>query len=106
MGSGSELFRSLNKMNKKGDTNTWVSFSFLIISVVFIIAFVIFIRRQMNGAAVWEDYYAKEIVKVINLAKPGDVIELNVHQGTVSAKKNNVNTYGDLFRIDNTHKEV
>lgn len=93
-------------MNNKAESNTFNNVLHLIVLAVFIVGVFAFVSSQLNGARVWEDYYAKEIVKVINLAKPGDVIELNIHKGTEVAKKNKVESYSDLFMVDNTNNEV
>ena len=97
------------KMNKRGESEfslMYVYIPYLVILAAFMILLYFSIGHYLSGAAVSEDYYAKEIVKVINLAEPGDVIELNVHKGTEIALKNKVTAYSDLFRIDNKNKEV
>ena len=79
---------------------------YLILVVLFFFGMVMFIDGQRSGAGVWEDYYAKEIVKVVNLAEPGDEIVLNVHSGTKIAKDNNVVSFSEIFEFDNSQNRV
>jgi len=66
----------------------------------------LFVWQQMNGAAIWEDYYAKEVAKVINLAEPGDEIILDVHRATEVAKKNKVESFSRTFQFSNLENEI
>lgn len=96
----------LKIMNKRALSEVlWNNVLYLIILIFFIIGIFMFISDQWNGAAIREDYYAKEIVRIINLAEPGDVVTLNVQKATEIGKKNNVD-FNDMFRIDNEHKEI
>jgi hypothetical protein len=65
-----------------------------------------FVYSKMNGAAIWEDYYAKEVVSVVDLAKPGDVIILDVQKATLLAQKNKIKNFEDIFQFDNIKNEV
>jgi len=60
----------------------------------------------MNGAAIWEDYYAKDVVSVIDSAKPGDVIILDVQKATEIAKKNKITSFEEIFQFDNMKGEL
>ncbi|MEM4259168.1 MAG: hypothetical protein QXS38_00175 [Candidatus Pacearchaeota archaeon] len=78
---------------------------YLIILIIFFAGMMTFVYSKMNGAAVWEDYYAKEIVKVIDLSEPGDEITLDVHKATEIAQKNKVD-FDKIFSFDNLRNEV
>ncbi len=95
-------------MDKKGGMNELVmnNIIYLIFIALFVISLGAFVFNQVDGAAVWEDYYAKEITKVINLASPGDEIVLDVHRGTEIGRGNGVESFNDMFRIDNGDNEV
>ena len=95
-------------MNKKAKLNDLIMSNvvYFILTALFVIGLSVFVFGQMNGSGVWEEFYAKEIVKVINLAEPGDEITLDVHRGTVIAKENEVRSYSDMFRIDNANNEI
>ena len=94
-------------MNRKGEKNELVfsTVVYLIFAAAFVFLLGAFVFQQMNGAGVWEDFYAKEIVKVINLAQQGDEINLDIHKGSVIGKKNEVN-FNEMFKIDNEKNEV
>ncbi len=94
-------------MNRKATVGDIVmdNIVYLIILIIFFVGMLAFVYSKMNGAAVWEDYYAKEIVKVIDLSKPGDEIVLDVHKATEIAQKNKVD-FESIFKFDNIKNEV
>ena len=79
---------------------------YLLLLVIFIFGIFAIILQLENGAVVWEDYYAKEIVKVIDFSNAGDRACLDVHKATEIAKKNNVKSFSEIFIIDNPANEV
>jgi hypothetical protein len=80
---------------------------YVILALFFVVAMVVFIWSKSNGANVWQDYYAKEIVKVINSGKPGDYIVINVQQGTKIAARSGLNVYSaTLFNFDSKNNKV
>lgn len=94
-------------MNKRAETGEIIKDTavYLILLVLFFAGMVFFVFSQRDGAAVWSDIYAKEIVKIINLGENGDEIELDVQQITGIAIKNEVNV-DKIFSFDNERKEV
>jgi len=87
------------KMHKKGEVNELVS----------IIAYFVMyshISSYKNGAAVWEDFYAKEISKILNSAKPGDQLSLDVDMAGNIARENKVFNDKEMFNFDNEKNEV
>jgi nitrous oxide reductase accessory protein NosL len=93
--------------NKKGaESVSWGNIIPLILLVLYIVIFGYFIYSQMNGAAVWEEYYAKELVKVVNLAEPGDEFWIDVHDATKVAKSNRVGSFSETFQFKKEKKEV
>ncbi len=79
---------------------------YLLILVFFSIGMVAYITQQQSGAAIWEDYYSKEIVKIINFADAGYSVCIDVHKATKIAKKNEVKSFSEIFRVDNVNNEV
>lgn len=79
---------------------------FLVLLVGAIILVFSLIWSQMNGADFWGDYYAKEIVKIVNSAQPGDKFEIDFQKATVVAKKNGVLNQLEIFNVDNLNKEI
>ena len=94
-------------MNKRAGENIITStVIYLVVAVLFFSGMLILLWSQMNGASVWEEYYSKEIVKLINLASPEDKITIDIQKATQIAKKNNVPTFSELFSFDNSQKKV
>lgn len=98
-------------MNRKGDVE-WGGdilkdpVVHLVLLALFVIGMLFFINSQASGAGIWEDYYAKEIVKAIDFSKGGGKICLDVHKATEVAKKNKVGSFSEIFRIDNVKNEI
>ncbi len=94
-------------MNKQAAENTISStVIYLVIAMIFLAGMLLFIRSQANGAAIWEQYYSKEITKLINLAKPGDNISIDVQKAAQIAKSNDVQTFSEIFSFDNLQNTV
>lgn len=94
------------KMNNKANINLSLNtIVYLVILVVFVAVFWVFVSMQKDGAARWEDYYVKEIVKVVNSAEIGDEIVLDVHDATVIAKSKGVE-FGNIFGFSDERREV
>jgi len=93
-------------MDNKAKSNIlWDNVIYLLILVLFIAMISTYIWLQMNGTGVWSQYYSKEIVKVINLASPGDEISLDVHKATEVADENRV-PFEEIFTFDTTQNEL
>jgi hypothetical protein len=69
-------------MDKKGDQALLNNVVYMVLVALAIVGIFAVINAQKNASGVWEEYYSKEIVKVINLARPGDLIVLDVHKAT------------------------
>ena len=79
---------------------------YLILLVIFVGGMLYFLFQQQEGAAVWEDYYTKEIVKLIDFSNAGDKICIDVHKATKIAKKNGVSSDSEIFQIDNVENKA
>lgn len=104
------IFQYLFKMkiNRKGEFGELLfsNVSYLVLLIIFFVGILYFVMQQQEGAGVWEDYYAKEIVKMIDFSNAGDNICLDVHRATEIAQKNNVKSFSEIFGIDNVGNEV
>lgn len=78
---------------------------YIILVVLFFSGMLWYVGSQADGAVIWEDYYVKEIVKVVDFGNVGDDVCLDVHKATKIAKKNSIE-FNDIFKIDNTKDEV
>ena len=94
-------------MNHKAAENVITStVVYLLIAILFFAGMLLILWNQTNGASVWEEYYSKELTKLINLAKPGDEIIIDVQKATQVAKGNEVATFSEIFSFDNAEKKV
>jgi hypothetical protein len=84
----------------------WNNIIYIILLILFLAPAMFFLWNQMNGAAIWSDFYAKELSKVINSAEPGDEITLNVHKATEIAQKNGVQSFSEIFTFKNPENQV
>lgn len=79
---------------------------YLILAIAFLVLLSAFIWDQSFGSALWSDYYAKEITRVINTASPGQEVTIDVHQATTIAYRKGVTNFETLFEFHNDKNEV
>ncbi|MEK6928475.1 MAG: hypothetical protein AABW65_00780 [Nanoarchaeota archaeon] len=81
-------------MNKKGESDFGEilldNTVYVILLAIFVFGIFAFVYQLKNGAVIWEDYYAKEVSKVLNFAEKGDNIEIDVQKASEIAGKNRV----------------
>jgi hypothetical protein len=91
-------------MNKKAADLLTFNTVFITVLVLFVTLMFLFLYEKKDGAALQEDYYAKKIATIIDVAQPGDEISLDVHAATKIAKSNNI-PFSDIFLFDNNQSE-
>ena len=96
----------MNKRAEEGEGPIYYNVIFFVLLAIAFGGYLFYISNQANGAAAWEDYYAKEIVRMINYARPGDNIAIDVQKATEIARKNNVPSFSEIFSFDNINNEV
>lgn len=94
-------------MNKKGVTDNllfwYIAYTtFVIIPFVIILVWVVGFQ---DGAATWEDFYAKEIARIINTAEEGEIVYLDVTSGSATGFRRHVPKQ-QMFRLDQEKKFV
>ena len=93
-------------MEKKGEggilTNNLI---YIILFLVFFVLMFYYILGYQDGASVWEEFYSKEITKIINEAKPGTEVYLDVTKLTSIAFKNG-KTKKEIIYFDNVENSV
>lgn len=72
---------------------------FILLNLVFFAMLIYFVINSSSGAFVSEQFYAKRIGLLIDSAKPGTAISLDVTDAYNIAKKNELNV-NSVFRID------
>lgn len=85
-------------MKKKGELLI-ENIVFIILNLVFLSILVVFLISQGSGTVLMEDAYSKQIALLVDSAKPGMVIKLNMEKGFEAAKKNGVD-FADSVTID------
>jgi len=64
------------------------------------------INSYMYNAQSYEDVYAKETARLINLANPKDVITIDIQKISEIARKNNIVSFNDIMSYDNEKNEI
>lgn len=75
---------------------------FIILNLIFLTILVLFIARQGEGAVILEESYAKEIALLIDSAKPGMVMQLDMEDAREVAEKNGI----DFDKIVKREKNI
>jgi hypothetical protein len=95
----------ITTINKRGTgeilTNNLI---YIILFLVFFMLMFYFVVGFQDGSSVWEEFYAKEIVKIVNEAEPGTEIYLDVTALTKIAFKhgksrNEIITFNNLQNL-------
>lgn len=87
--------------NKRGTTLLVENIVFIILNLVFIAILIFFLISKSGGAAVLEEKYAKEIALVLDSAKPGMLITLNVADAIKAGKSGlGDNNIDDIISIN------
>lgn len=82
--------------NKKANILT-ENLIFIILNLVFLSILILFLFNQMGSASVLEEKYSKQIALLIDSAKPGMVIDLNLEDAVKKAKSEKYE--GDIVKI-------
>ena len=91
-------------MNTKGVDLLNENIVFLILILIFVGALFIHVSRAGSQAALYEQVYAKKIALLIDKAKPGMDIELELFDAFRLARKNKFQ--GTIVTIDNALQKV
>lgn len=62
---------------------------FIILNLIFISILILFVMLKSGSEATFEDKYSKQIALMIDSAKPGTIIILNMEDAIEKAEKNN-----------------
>jgi len=74
-------------MNKRGDTIVLETVIFIALNLVFGAVMTVFILNSSYGALIYEQNYAKEIALLLDEAKPGMTITLDMQEAVLIAQK-------------------
>jgi uncharacterized protein (UPF0333 family) len=76
-------------MGKRGEI-LMENLIFIMLNLIFLSILTLFLLKQGSGAIVLEENYAKQIALLVDSAKPGALIKLNLEKGVKLAKDNGV----------------
>ncbi len=95
-------------MNRKGEGALQDNLRYLLALAIFIAMIFFYLWSKSNDAFLWEDFYAKEISRIISSGHAGDSYILDVHKGTSIALSNGVDIReaSTMFIFDVQTKEV
>jgi hypothetical protein len=91
------------KMKKKG-TILVENIVFIILNVLFLSVLVIFLIKQGSGAIVLEQAYSKQITMLIDSARPGMIIKLDMEKGRKLAEEKGIDFNSVVKITGNTVK--
>ena len=89
----------IKNKSKKGNV-LMENIVFIILNLIFLTILILFLLKQGGGAIILEQAYAKQIALLIDSAKPGAEIYLNMEKGKKVAEKNSVE-FKDVVKINN-----
>jgi len=74
---------------------------FIILNILFLAILILFLLKQGQGAVLLEQSYAKQIVLLIDSAKPGMIIILDMSKAKDLAEKNGLEFKDIVTKTDN-----
>lgn len=95
-------------MNKKAQFPSLLqsTVAYIILTAVFVGFIFMMVYHYKNATAPWEEFYAKEIARAVNMAEAGDLVTIDLNKASVIAKKNNFEEYAQIVRFDNKNHEI
>jgi 5S rRNA maturation endonuclease (ribonuclease M5) len=73
---------------------------FIILNLIFLTILILFVFSKMGSEAQLEEKYSKQIALLIDSARPGTMIHLNMEDALEKAKQNGI-PYEDVVSISN-----
>ena len=96
---------NLNKRGESEKNPLPYSVIYILLFLIFLAPIFIFVNSQRDGAALWEDFDAKEIVRMIDLAEPGTEAWIDVTESIKVSRKNKISDK-DAFKFNNVDNEL
>lgn len=89
-----------------GGDNVLVNYViYIVLGLAFFLLMFFWIVAYQDGAGMWEDFYAKEIARVLNDAVPGEIVLLDVSEGSAIGFSKGLSGE-EMFRFDNDANRV
>jgi len=88
--------------NKKGEVTMLIeTILYVILNLIFFAILILFLIQQSSGAALLEQTYSKKVALLIDQAKPGMIIKLNLQDALKIAEKDKISPLEILVIQDN-----
>lgn len=88
-----------------GDGGLRAELGYIILAILVLASLLFFVSSAKDNVGYWEEFYVREVVKVINLAEPGQEIYLDVTKASEIAFKKG-RERDKMFVFDNERNEV
>lgn len=75
--------------DKQGNSLILSPVMFIVLNIIFFGILLVFVFNSSTGAVVYEQAYAKQIALIVDKAKPGMTLQLNMKEGIELAEKTN-----------------
>lgn len=93
-------------MNKRANTDIAMdSIIYLVLCLFLFLGLLWFVNSYSHGSAFYEDFYSKELVSIINNAKPGMEFKIDITPLAVAAFDNG-KPLKDIILIDNVNNQI
>ena len=79
----------INVRDKQGNSLILSPVMFIVLNIIFFGILLVFVFNSSTGAVVYEQAYAKQIALIVDKAKPGMTLQLNMKEGIELAEKTN-----------------
>lgn len=90
----------MRKISKRGNILT-ENIIFIVLNLIFVTILTLFLFSRMGSGAVLEEKYAKQIALILDSAKPGMIIHLNMEDAIESAEEElGESQIGNIVSID------
>ena len=101
----SHIIRLMDKRGEGFDNALGWYVAYFVLLALFFVGALYYVMGLQDGAALWEDVYAKEIVRVIETAQAPQEVALDVHMLTELAQKSG-KSFSDIVKFDNEQHTV
>ena len=95
-----------NKRGEAGDNPLEYNVIYIMLFLIILGPTFMFVNSQREGASLWEDFYAKEIARIIDISEPGTEAWLDVTKAVEVAEKRNLQDKEEVFNFNNIENEV
>ncbi len=96
----------VNKRGEVGDNPLEYNVVHIILFIIILGPTLMFANSQREGAFLWEDFYAKEVARIIDISEPGTEARIDVTKAVEVAQKRNLKEKKEIFDFNNVENEV